>query len=82
MNIHPRKQPTKEGNKKTKRAKRSFYVLISQPLPTHVSYEYSQNSRKMITKTILKIEIRVKSVKIRGYLLNISVGNASTKAVT
>jgi hypothetical protein len=44
--------------------------------------EYLQNSRKVITKTILKIEIRVKPVKIRGYLLNISVGNASTKAVT
>ncbi len=41
----------------------------------------------MITKTILKIEIRqirvkfVKKKKKRGYLLNISVGNESTKAV-
>ncbi len=57
-------------------------MAISQPFPTHVSYAYSQNSQKMITKTILKIEVRVESVKVRGYLLNISVGGAGAKAVT
>ena len=36
----------------------------------------------MIAKTILKIEIRVQFMKIRGYLSVSSVGNASTKAVT
>ena len=41
-------------------------MAILQPITTHVSLAYSQNSRKMITKRIIKIEIRVKFIKIRG----------------
>jgi hypothetical protein len=61
---------------------RQWPMAISFLFLTLVSFAYSQTSRKMIAKTILKIEIRVKFVKIRGYLLKISVGNASTKAIT
>ena len=41
-------------------------MALSFLLLTLVSFAYSQTSRKMIAKTILKIEIRVKFVKIRG----------------
>ena len=37
---------------------------------TRVSLAYSQNLRKEITKTIFKIEIRVKFMKIRGVFVN------------
>ena len=53
---------------------------------TSLSYSYFfcifKNHTKMIAKTNFKIEIRIKFMNIREYLLNISVGNASSKAIT
>ena len=48
-------------------------MAISEPFPTLVSLARAETSRKMITKTVIKIEIRAEFMKIRGDLMNKSV---------
>ena len=48
-------------------------MAISEPFPNLVMLACVETSRKIIIKTVLKIEIRVEFMKIRGDLMNKSV---------
>ena len=61
---------------------RLWAMAISNLFPAHVSFANTQTSPIMIAKADFEIKIRVKFMKIRGYLSYISVGISSAKAVT